>query len=171
MAVTQKQGSDPPPVAVAEAVEEIMTIYRSLPPRPSIDEFEAAESILRTVDLEEKARLGEVSKLELSKDIPEELCGVVKEVKRTMILFRSLEQRKEAAFLVETERLFRAFDGLIRRANGVVSGEEDEETSVQDDPDCEIDAGGLKAPVRGSSTEETISVSKGLIEFLEKGFW
>lgn len=168
MAVTQKQDSESPPAAVVEAIEEIMAIYRSLPPRPSIEEFEAAESVLRTVDLEEKAGLGELSKMDLSKDIPEDLCGVVREVKRTLVLFRSLEQRKEAAFLVEKVRLFCTFDRLIRRANGVVSGEDEEETSVQrlkdDDPDGETDEEGF----RGSSTKETASILKGLFQFLER---
>lgn len=183
MAVTQMQGSEPPSAAVVEAVGEIMTIYRSLPPRPSIEEIEAAESILRTAEFEEKARLSEVSELGLSEDIPPELRSVLREVKRTLVLFQFLEQRKEAAFLVETERLFRAFDGLIRRANGIVSGEADEETPVQglqDEADGEIagealtlvekkvlfdDAEGLKAPVKSSSTMETITASTGILNF------
>ncbi|KAK4787409.1 hypothetical protein SAY86_011242 [Trapa natans] len=126
--ITEMRASESRPAAVVEVVEEIMTIYRSLPPRPSIEEVEAAESILRTADLEEKSKMEEVLKMEeLSVDIPRELSSVLREAKRTLVLFQLLEQRKEADFLVESERLFRAFDGLIRRANRVVSGEADGE--------------------------------------------
>ncbi|OWM64118.1 plant intracellular Ras-group-related LRR protein 5-like [Punica granatum] len=176
MALPEKQNFGNPPAAVVEAIGEIMAVQRSLPPRPSIEEVEAAESILMMVESEEKAKLEDVSKLEFSKDIPQELCSVLREVKRTLVLFQSLQQRKEAAFLVEAERLFQAFDGLIRRANGVVTGKADEDVSVEelkDEAGGEIpgealtlvkqkkkllsDAGVLKAPVRSSSTIETIS--------------
>ncbi|PPS20311.1 hypothetical protein GOBAR_AA00265 [Gossypium barbadense] len=54
MAVMSKQ--DPSPVFV-ETVQEIMRLYRSLPPRPSIEEVAAAKSVLKIVENEEKSSL------------------------------------------------------------------------------------------------------------------
>ncbi|KAM4073517.1 hypothetical protein ACJW30_10G024900 [Castanea mollissima] len=122
MTVIPKQ--DPPSPAFVESVEEIMRTYRSLPPRPSIEEVEAAMSVLKTVNTEEEMKLEEISKQESSpQGVPEELFSILQQVRRTMVLFQSHEQRKEALHLVEHDKMFQTFDDLIQRASGLISGD------------------------------------------------
>ncbi|KAF5729691.1 Protein lap1 [Tripterygium wilfordii] len=121
MAVISKQGHSSP--AFVETVEEIMGIYKTLPPRPSLEEVEAAMSVLKTVNSEEEAKLEEISKQEPPKDVPEEMFYVLKEVKRTMVLFQSFEQKKEAFHLVEIDKMLETFDGLIQRTSLLASGD------------------------------------------------
>ncbi|KAL7097177.1 hypothetical protein ACP275_10G127100 [Erythranthe tilingii] len=113
---------DPPPPTYTDTVEEISRIYKQLPPRPSIEEVEAAISVLQTVEAEQNLQLEEISKQQTPPEVPPELFSVLQEVKRTMVSFRSHDQRKEAAQLVETDRIFQVFDGLIQKASSLVSG-------------------------------------------------
>ncbi|URD97758.1 hypothetical protein MUK42_29887 [Musa troglodytarum] len=116
--------SKPRPPGVVEAVEEIMRIYRSLPPRPSIDEVEAAIAVIRTADSEEEARIGETGKIQKPPDVPEELFLVLQEVRKNLILLQGQEQRREAMTVVELDKRFQVFDELIQRASKLVSSEE-----------------------------------------------
>ncbi|KAB1215898.1 Plant intracellular Ras-group-related LRR protein 5 [Morella rubra] len=119
----------PSPVFV-ETVQEIMSIYRSLPPRPSIEEIEAAKSVLETVDTEEQMKLDEISKQKAPQDVPEELFSVLQQVRRTMILFQSHEQSREALHLVELDKMFQTFGDLIQRASALVSGDTQNQQDV-----------------------------------------
>ncbi|KAJ8632070.1 hypothetical protein MRB53_025406 [Persea americana] len=110
-----------PPPSVIEAVDEIMRIYRSLPPRPTIDEVDAAMAILNSVESEEQLRTEEISNQKKPPDVPEELFFVLQEVKKNKVLLQSHEQRKEAVFLVDADKRFQAFDELIQRASKLVS--------------------------------------------------
>ncbi|THU73211.1 hypothetical protein C4D60_Mb04t20420 [Musa balbisiana] len=116
--------SKPRPPGVVEAVEEIMRIYRSLPPRPSIVEVEAAMAVIRTADSEEEARIGEIGKIQKPPDVPEELFLVLQEVRKNLILLQGQEQRREAMTVVELDKRFQVFDELIQRASELVSSEE-----------------------------------------------
>ncbi|KAG6414179.1 hypothetical protein SASPL_126897 [Salvia splendens] len=107
---------------MAAAVEEITAIYKSLPPRPSIEQVAAANSVLQTVETEQRLQLEEISKQQQQQGVPPELFSVLQEVKKTMVSFRSHEQRKEAAELVELDRILQVFDELIRKASSLVSG-------------------------------------------------
>lgn len=126
------------PPAYAAAVEEITTIYKSLPPRPSIEEVAAANSALQSVEAEQKLQLEEISKQPPPQDVPPELFAVLREVKEAMVSFQSHEQRKEAAELVELDRIFQVFDGLIQKASSLVSGRPFPEGDVEDDREAEI---------------------------------
>ncbi|XP_022757514.1 plant intracellular Ras-group-related LRR protein 5-like [Durio zibethinus] len=171
MAVTSKQ--DPSP-AFVETVQEIMKLYRSLPPRPSIEDVEAAKSVLKTVENEEKIKLEDISKEQVPEDVPEELFSVLQQVRQTMVLFQSHDQKKEALFLVEADKMFETFDGLIQRASLLVSGDTqdekvstfgeqvrkiDRESVTRDDSlvkskeDGELDKDDAKGLVRSSSTK------------------
>lgn len=114
--------TDPSP-AFVDTVQEIMSLYKSLPPRPSIDEVEAAMSVVKTVNAEEQLKLEEISKMEKPKDVPQELFSVLQQFKKTLVLFQTHQQKKEALYLVETDKMFDKFDGLIQRASGLVSGD------------------------------------------------
>jgi len=46
--------------ATAEVVAELTRLYRELPPRPAVEELEAAAAVLASADAEEEARLAEV---------------------------------------------------------------------------------------------------------------
>ncbi|CAB4309681.1 unnamed protein product [Prunus armeniaca] len=139
MGVERKQEDPPPSSACVETVEEIMKLYKSLPPRPSIEEVEAA---------------------------PKQST----EVKKTMVLFQSQDQRKEAAHVVEMEGLFQTFDDLIQTVSGLVSGDISgdtqrtqlrklgEKTVISDESltmkkeDKESERDGFKGVVRSAST-------------------
>ncbi|KAH6779314.1 hypothetical protein C2S52_010551 [Perilla frutescens var. hirtella] len=127
-----------PPPAYTATVEEITGIYKSLPPRPSIEEVEAANSVLQTVETEQNLQLEEISKQPAPQDVPPELFSVLQEVKKAMLSFRSHEQRKEAAELVELDRIFQVFDGLIQKASSLVSGRPFLESGGEDDTEAEI---------------------------------
>ncbi|XP_047941507.1 plant intracellular Ras-group-related LRR protein 5-like [Salvia hispanica] len=106
----------------AAAVEEITSIYKSLPPRPSIEQVAAANSVLQTVETEQRLQLEEISKQPQPQGVPPELFSVLQEVKKATVSFRSHQQRKEAAELVELDRILQVFDELIRKASSLVSG-------------------------------------------------
>ncbi|KAK8622037.1 hypothetical protein V6N13_097664 [Hibiscus sabdariffa] len=171
MAVMSKQ--DPSP-AFLETVQEIMRLYRSLPPRPSIGDVEAAKSVLKTVENEEKIKLEEISKETPPEDVPGELFSVLQQARKTMVLFQSHEQKRDALHLVEADKMFETFDGLIQRASSLVSGDSQDEkltifgeraskfdtesvitddSSVKRREDGELDKGDAKGLVRTSSAK------------------
>ena len=178
MAVMSKQ--DPSP-AFVETVHEIMRLYRSLPPRPSIEEVEAAKSVLKTVENEEKIKLEEISKEQAPEDVPEELFSLLQQVRKTMVLFQSHEKKKDALYLVEADKMFETFDGLIQRASLLVSGDTqdekvstfgeqvrkfDRESVISDDSlvkrkeDGELDKDDSKGLVTSSSTKASFFSGK-----------
>ncbi|TKV94792.1 hypothetical protein SEVIR_9G319400v4 [Setaria viridis] len=113
--------------ATAEAVEELTRLYRELPPRPAVEEVEAAAAVLASADAEEEARLAEIDAEEAAARargrpaVPTELLDVLREARRNAVRLRALQQRKEAAHVVELERRFKVFDDLIQRASRVLS--------------------------------------------------
>ncbi|XP_019190890.1 PREDICTED: plant intracellular Ras-group-related LRR protein 5-like [Ipomoea nil] len=111
-----------PSPAYAAAVGEITKIYKSLPPRPSIEEVEAAISVVKSADAEEEMRLEEISKQVAPRDTPPELFTVLQELRKAMVVFQGREQRREAVLLIEVDKRFRRFDQLIRSASEWVSG-------------------------------------------------
>ncbi|KAJ1296168.1 hypothetical protein BS78_01G278600 [Paspalum vaginatum] len=115
--------------ATADAVEDLTRLYRELPPRPAVEEVEAAAAVLASADAEEDARLAEIAREEAAararavgkEGVPAELLDVLWEARRNAVRLRALQQRKEAAYVVELERRFKVFDDLIQRASRVVS--------------------------------------------------
>lgn len=123
-----------------ETVGEIMKLYKSVPPRPSIEEVEAAVSVIKEVEREEQERIDEINGEEAPRDVPAELFSVLQEVKKSMVVFKSLEQRKEAVYLVEIDKIFQRFDDLIQRTSELISGDHTdlEKGFNLDSPDGEI---------------------------------
>jgi hypothetical protein len=114
--------------ATADAVEELTRLYRELPPRPAVEEVEAAAAVLASADAEEEARLAEIAREEAAgrarppaQGVPAELLDVLWEARRNSVRLRALQQRKEAAHVIELERRFKLFDDLIQRASRAVS--------------------------------------------------
>lgn len=110
-------------LGVIEAVEEIMMTYRSLPPRPSIEEVEAAMAVIGTADSEQELRVGEIAKMQRPPDVPQKLFSLLQEVKRNLALLQGQQQRSEALALVELDKRLQVFDDLIQRVSKAVSGE------------------------------------------------
>ncbi|KAK8957438.1 hypothetical protein KSP39_PZI001059 [Platanthera zijinensis] len=110
--------------AVAEAVEEIMRIYRSLPPRPSIEEAEAAMAVIMTSNHEEEFKIEELVRQRKPADIPDELFFVMQEVRRNAVQLLAHEQRREALRVIDLDRRFKMLDELIQRASKLVSTED-----------------------------------------------
>lgn len=117
----------PRPPAVAEAVEEIMRTYRSLPPRPTVEEVEAATAVLTSSNCEEEAKIDELSRKGKPAGVPDELFFVLQEVKRNTVQLLALEQRRDALRVLDLDRRFRVLDELIQRASKLVSDEDGDE--------------------------------------------
>ncbi|KAI4327263.1 hypothetical protein L6164_019746 [Bauhinia variegata] len=165
-----KPEHEPPPRAFLGIIEEITTAYRSLPPRPSIEEVEAATSTLETVNSEEQMKLDEISMQEVPPGVSKELFSVLQEFKKTMVLFQSYQQRREALYLLEQEKMFKTFDDLIQRASRLVSGD----TQNQKHPNLAEPAGKIvadvvfsdqslvKRPEEEEPEQKTFNLDKGL---------
>ncbi|XP_002519837.2 plant intracellular Ras-group-related LRR protein 5 [Ricinus communis] len=158
MAAKSSSNDQHPSPAFLETVEEIMKLYRSLPAaRPSIEEAEAAMSVIKSVNCEEQQKLEEISKQECPRNVPDELFYVLKELRRNMVLFQSHEQRKEALHLIEVDKMFQTFDGLIQRASILVSGDTHKDKMI-----------GFSDPLEKVETESTVK-EESLINRREDG--
>ncbi|KAL6224362.1 hypothetical protein ACLB2K_003217 [Fragaria x ananassa] len=107
--------------SVDQVVAEIMRIHRSLPPRPAIDEVEAAKALIQNVDKEDQARLDAIAKQTKSHNVSEELFMVLQEMQKNLVYFNSREQKQEALKLLDLEHLHQLFDDYIQRASTCVS--------------------------------------------------
>ncbi|KAK9120695.1 hypothetical protein Syun_018312 [Stephania yunnanensis] len=110
-----------PSPELLQAVSTIMRLYRSLPPRPTIEEVEAAKSVLTTVTAEEQARLDEISREVRPDGVPEELFTVLVQAKQAVVVFQCDEQRRQASWVVKVDGVYGRFDQLIQRASLLVS--------------------------------------------------
>ncbi|KAM0029927.1 putative leucine-rich repeat domain superfamily [Helianthus debilis subsp. tardiflorus] len=126
-----------------ETIQEIMKTYKSLPPRPTIEEVEAAISVIKTVNMEEKQKLDEISTQICPEDTPPELFSILKKVRQTMVMFQSQQQKKEAMHVVEFDQIYQTFDDLIQRASKCVSGD----TQLDKDDDLKYPVGNLEKEV------------------------
>ncbi|CAN4076044.1 unnamed protein product [Withania somnifera] len=119
--------SSSPPSTSIKIIQEVTSIYKSLPPRPSILDIEAACSVIKSVENEEQIALDEISKkvfVEDDDDVPKELYSVLQEVTKGIVLFQSQQQKKEAVELIELDKTYQDFDVLIQKANELISSEE-----------------------------------------------
>ncbi|ESQ53552.1 hypothetical protein EUTSA_v10024838mg [Eutrema salsugineum] len=104
-----------------QVVEEIMRIHRSLPPRPGIDEVEAARSLILNVEKEDQACLEAIARQRKSSEVPGELFTVLQEMKKGLVQFRSKEQKREATKLLDLESVHTLFDDFIQRASDCIA--------------------------------------------------
>jgi hypothetical protein len=121
----------PPSHASLNTIQEITQIYSSLPPRPSIEEIEAATSTLDTLNNLDQTKLQEISTQKPPQDVPDDLFYVLQQLKKTMVLFQSHQQRKEAIHLLQLDKMFQTFGDLIQRASELVSPDEDTNTNTK----------------------------------------
>ena len=84
--------------AAAETVDgvvaEIMRMHRSLPPRPGIEEVEAAKTLIRNVEREEQQKLDAIAKQTKGKGVPKELFFIYQEMQRRLAQFQCREQKR-----------------------------------------------------------------------------
>ncbi|KAI3668897.1 hypothetical protein L6452_40114 [Arctium lappa] len=106
--------------SVDEVVEEIMRTHRSLPPRPGIEDVEGAKILIRNADSELQSRLEAIAKQKKRKDVPEELFSVLVEMQKHLVHFHTMEQKREAAKLLDLENYHVVFDEMIQRASKCV---------------------------------------------------
>ncbi|KAG8378673.1 hypothetical protein BUALT_Bualt07G0009800 [Buddleja alternifolia] len=71
-------------------------------------------------DLEQNIHLREISKQQSPQDVSPELFSVLQDVKKAMVSFQIHEQRRDAAQLIEVDRIFQVFDGLVQKASALV---------------------------------------------------
>lgn len=94
-----------------------MRLHRSLPPRPTIEEIEAAAALVRHVEKEEAARVESLSRQSKGPGIPDELFFVLLEMQKNLAYFNSREQKREALKLLDLENIHVLFDEMIQRAS------------------------------------------------------
>ncbi|CAI9290936.1 unnamed protein product [Lactuca saligna] len=135
-----------------ETIQEIMATYKSLPPRPAIEELEAAISVIKTVNTEEKQKLDQISIQICPQDVSPQLFSVLQEIRQTMVLFQSHEQRKEALHILNVDQTYQTFDELIQKASKCVLGD----TQLDKDDD-------LKYPIGNFQKQPPISDESLLI--------
>eukprot|EP01018_Ginkgo_biloba_P017220 Gb_12683 [translate_table: standard] len=110
------------PVQTAEeVVEEIMRMHRSLPPRTSLGEIEAAVALIQNVENTMSARLQVVSKAPKPPDVPDELFAVLQEMQTNRIYMQAEEEKREALALLDLEDRHRLFDYLVQKASCALS--------------------------------------------------
>ncbi|KAL8143323.1 hypothetical protein V2J09_016355, partial [Rumex salicifolius] len=105
---------------VEGTVAEVMRIHRSLPPRPAMEEVEAAKMLIQNVEKEDQMRLEAIAKQPRGTSVPEELFFVLKEMQKSLVLYQSKEQKREASNLLDLEHLHSVFDDLIQKASQCV---------------------------------------------------
>ncbi|GKV21867.1 hypothetical protein SLEP1_g31804 [Rubroshorea leprosula] len=103
------------------AVEEIMRIHRSLPPRPGIEDVEAARTLIQNVEKEDQARLEAIGRQTKGRNVPEELFMVLQEMQKKLLYFQSKEQNREALKLLDLENVHALFDEFIKKANNCLN--------------------------------------------------
>lgn len=103
--------------SVDDVVQEIMRLHRSLPPRPAIDEVDAAKALIANLQKEEDAKLDAISRFPKPRHVPEELFLVLQEMQKNLVFFQSREQKSEAMKLLDLENLHSLFDDFIQRAS------------------------------------------------------
>ena len=98
-----------------------MRIHRSLPPRPVLDEVEAAKALIRNVEKEDQARLDGIGRQSKSPDVPDELFILLLEMQKNLVYFQSKEQKREALKVLDLETIHALFDEFIQRASNCLS--------------------------------------------------
>ncbi|CAH8330121.1 unnamed protein product [Eruca vesicaria subsp. sativa] len=125
---------DKPLDSTNHVVEEIMRIHRSLPPRPDIDDVEAATSLIHNVENDDKNRLDAIDRQIRTSDVPRELFDVLQEMRRGFVRFQSKEQKREATKVLDLESAHVVFDELIQRASHCVASPPSFDTSLSRPP-------------------------------------
>ncbi|WZY68082.1 hypothetical protein YC2023_000322 [Brassica napus] len=104
-----------------QVVEEIMRLHRSLPPRPGLDEVEAATSLIQNVEKEDQAWREAIASQRKPSDVPGELFSILQEMKKGLVQFKRKEQIREAVKLLDLETVHSLFDDFIQRASDCIS--------------------------------------------------
>ncbi|KAI4331348.1 hypothetical protein MLD38_029541 [Melastoma candidum] len=104
-----------------EVVGEIMSLHRSLPTRPSIEEVEAAKALIRGVEKEDQVRFDAIARQTKGIDVPEELFKIFLEMQKNLVFYFGEEQKREAVKLLNLESIYASFDKHIQRASECVS--------------------------------------------------
>ncbi|XP_056850354.1 plant intracellular Ras-group-related LRR protein 5 isoform X2 [Raphanus sativus] len=99
-----------------QVVEEITRLHRSLPPRPDIDDVEAATSLVHNVENDDHNRSDAIDRSS-EVVVPRELLDVLQEMRRGLVRFQSKEQKREAEKVLDLESAHVLFDELIQRAS------------------------------------------------------
>ncbi|XP_068653237.1 plant intracellular Ras-group-related LRR protein 4-like [Aristolochia californica] len=110
------------PQSLEGVVEVIMRIHRSLPPRPILEEVEAAKTLFRNVDKEEQTRIDSILSQRKGADVPDELFSILQEMQKNLVVFQSNDQKREAIKLFDLENIHALFDEFVQRASRCLPG-------------------------------------------------
>ncbi|KAL8101708.1 hypothetical protein AgCh_033556 [Apium graveolens] len=97
-----------------------MRIHRSLPPRPGIEEVEAAKILIRNIESYEHSKLEFFSKQVKGSQVPDELFMILQDMQRNWVASESKEDKREALRLLNLDNAHQVFDDLIQRASECV---------------------------------------------------
>lgn len=139
-----------------------MKLHRSLPPRPGIDEVEAAMALVRNVEKEEKARIDAIERQNKGFEVPEELLFVLQEMQKNVVSYQSKEQKREALKLLDLENIHVLFDELIQRASSCVPSSSSSSASVTSisKSSVAVSTANSKAPTNCSITVSSVFYSE-----------
>lgn len=106
--------------SVADVVDEIMILHRSLPQRPSFEEFEAAIALVKNVESKERSQIEMIMKQQKPPDVPFELFAVLQEMQKNLVCMKSNREKREALDVIDLERYHRLFDDWLQKAYGAI---------------------------------------------------
>lgn len=124
-----------------EVVQEITRTHKSLPPKLSEDEVEAALVLIRNVDATKDMCLQTLKRQRKPPDTPEELFEVMQEMRRIRAEMDAEEEKREALALLQLEDHHRLFDYLLLKANSALPSSSSAPTYVPDAPLFLLDTG------------------------------
>ncbi|EPS73144.1 hypothetical protein M569_01614, partial [Genlisea aurea] len=121
-------------VSMELLVEEIMRLNRSLPPRPGIEEVEAARILIRNLEREEQLKLDGIARQRKAKGggVSEELFKILQEMQKATLRFQIKEQTLEAQKLLDLDGVHVVFDEMIQRASKCLTGGSPDSTLTSD---------------------------------------
>ncbi|KAK9713401.1 hypothetical protein RND81_06G025100 [Saponaria officinalis] len=106
---------------VEEVVENIMTMLKTLPKRPEIEEVMAAKTLIKNVERDDQLKLDAINKQTKGNEVAEELFFVFLEMQKSLVHYQSKEQKREAFKILDLENAHQVFDELIQRASQCIS--------------------------------------------------
>lgn len=129
-------------------VGEIMRMHKSLPPRPDIEEVEAATTLIRNIEREDQVKLEAIFKQTKGKAVPEELFFLYQEMQKSLVHFQSREQKREAVKLLDLENAHNVFDEMIQRVSQCISPNSDsgQSSSLVKNKDLSVSQSGFVKP-------------------------
>eukprot|EP00249_Psilotum_nudum_P018052 c26617_g1_i1 orf=301-1902(-) len=96
-------------------IVEMLRLQKSLPPRPSLDDLEAALVEIKKADMVLASRLEELLTQRRSDGVPAVVFDSFQELKKDILEEQAREQKRAAEAIIKAEERHRRFDSLIQK--------------------------------------------------------